>query len=69
MFSTITIATFRHAILQKVSILTERVKRNCLLQIFWAISTIDVALVDRRHRYFAEMPMSWFAASSKAMTP
>ena len=40
---------------QKVSVLIERVKINCLLQIFWAISTIDVASVERRHRSFTEI--------------
>ena len=69
MFSTIIITTFTRAIPQKVYVLTERVKINCLLQIFWAISTIDVASVERRHRYFTEIPMSWFATSSKATTP
>ena len=68
-FSTMTITTFRRAIPQKVFVLTERVRSNCLLQILWAISTIDVASTERRHRYFAEMPMSWFATSSKATTP
>ena len=69
MSSTITFTTFRRAVPQNVFVLTERVKRNSLFQILWAISARDVASVERRHRSFAEMPMSWFAASSKSMTP
>ena len=64
-----TITNFRRAIPQKVSVLTERVRSNCLLQILWTISTIDVGSVERRHRSFAEVPVSWFAVSSKAKTP
>ena len=52
-FSTMTITTFRRAIPQKVSVLTKRVRSNCLLQILWTISTIDVASIERRQRYFA----------------
>ena len=61
-FSTMTITTFRRKIAQKVSVLTKRVRSNCLLQILWTISTIDVASVERRHMSFVEMPMSWFVA-------
>ena len=68
-FSTMTITNFRHEIPQKVSVLTERVRSNSLLYILWTISTIDVASVERKHRSFAEIPMSWFAASSNAITP
>ena len=68
-FSTMTITTFRHATPQKVSILTERVRSNFLLQILYTISSSDVVSIERRHRSFAEIPMSWFAASSNAITP
>ena len=68
-FSTMTITTFRRATPQKVSVLTERVRSIFLLQILCTISSSDVVLVKRRHRSFAEIPMSWFAASSNAITP
>ena len=68
-FSTMTITTFRRATLQKVSVLIDRVRSNFLLQILYTISSSDVVSVERRHRSFAEIPMSWFAASSNAMTP
>ena len=67
-FSTMTITTFRCAILQKVSVLTERVRSNFLLQILCTISSTDVVSVERRHRTFEEIPMSWFAASSNVIT-
>ena len=67
-FSTMTITTFRCAAPHKVSVLTNRVRSNFLLQILYTISSSDV-LVERRHRSFAEIPMSWFAASSKSITP
>ena len=62
-FSTMTITTSRCTISHNVLLLTERVRSNCLLQILWTISTIDADLVERRHNPFAEIPMSWFAAS------
>ena len=68
-FSTMTITTFRRATLQKVYVLTERLRSNFLLQILCSISSSDVVSVERRHKYFAEIPMSWFAASSNAITP
>ena len=68
-FSTMTITTFRRATPQKVFFLTERVRSNFLLQILWTISSIDVVSVESRDRYFAEIPMSWLAASSKDITP
>ena len=68
-FSTMKITTFRHATPQKVSVLTERVGSNFLLQILYTISSSDVVSVERRHIYFAEIPMRWFAASSNAITP
>ena len=68
-FLTITITTFRRAFLENVFVLIERVRSNCFLQILWTISAIDVYSVSRRQRYFAEIPMIWFAASSKAITP
>ena len=68
-FSTMTITTFRHAISQKVFVLTERVRSNYLLQILWTISTIDVASIERIQRSFVEIPMILFATLSKAMTP
>ena len=68
-FSTIIITTFRRVIPQNVSIITERVRSNCFLQILWTISKIDVDSIERIHRSFVEMLMSWFAASSKAITP
>ena len=67
-FSTMTITKFRCANMQKVSILTERLRSNFLLQILCIISSNDVVSVERRHRYFVEIPMRWFAASSKAIT-
>ena len=54
-FLTMTITTFRCAIPQNVLILTERLRINCLLQILWTISTIDVDSVERRHGSFTEM--------------
>ena len=54
-FSTMTITTFRCTIAQNVLLLNERARSNCLLQILWNISTIDVDSVERRHRYFAKM--------------
>ena len=68
-FSTMTITNFRHATPQKVSILIERVRSIFLLQILCTISSSDVVSVERRHRSFAEIPMSWFASSSNAITP
>ena len=68
-FSTMEITTFRHASPQKVSVLIERVRSDFLLQILWSISSINVVSVERRDRSFAEIPMSWFATSSKAITP
>ena len=68
-FSTMTITTFKRATPQKVFVLTKRLRSNFLLQILWTISSIDVVLVERRDRYFVEIPMSWFATSSKVMTP
>ena len=68
LFSTMTITTFRPATLQKISVLNERVRSNFWLQILCTISSSDVVSVERRHRYFAEIPMSWFAASSNAIT-
>ena len=68
-FSNMTITTFRCATPQKVYVLTKIVRSNFLLQILWTISSIDVVSVERRDRSFAEIPMSWFATSSKAITP
>ena len=68
-FSTMTITTFRRATLQKVFVLTERVRSNFLLQIFCTISSSYVVSVERRQRSFEKIPMSWFAASSNAITP
>ena len=68
-FSTMTITTFRHATPQKVSVLTDIVRSNFLLQILYTISSSDVVLVERRHRSLAKNPMSWFASSSNAITP
>ena len=68
-FSTMTITTFRRATPQKVSVLTDRVRSNFLLHILYTISSSDVVSVERRHRSFAEIPMSWFVSSSNAITP
>ena len=68
-FSTMTITNFKSATLQKVFVLTERVRSNFLLQILWTISTMDIVSIERRDKYFAKIPMSWFVASSKAITP
>ena len=54
-FSTMTITTFRCAIPHNVLLLNERQRSNCLLQMFWSISTIDVDSVERRHTSFPEM--------------
>ena len=64
-FSTITITNFRRVFPENVFVLIERVRSNCFLQILWTISAIDIDSVVRRQRYFAEMPMIWFVASSK----
>ena len=68
-FSTMTITTFRRATPQKVSVLTDRVRSNFLLQILCTISSSDVVSVERRHRSFAKIQMSWFATSSNDITP
>ena len=68
-FPSMTITTFRHATPHKVFVLTETVRSNFLLQILYTISSSDVFLVERRHKSFAEIPMSWFAAASNAITP
>ena len=68
-FLTMTITTFRCATPQKVSVLTERVRSNFLLQILCTISSSDVVSIETRHKYFVEIPMSCFASSSNAITP
>ena len=54
-----TITTFKCTIPQNVLLLTERVRSNCLVQILWTISTIDVDSIERRHGSFVEMPKTF----------
>ena len=61
--------TFKNAVALKVLVLNESVKRKCREHTLWEISGSVVGSFERSHKYFAETPMSWFAASSKAMTP
>ena len=68
-FSTMTITNFRHATSQKVSVLTDIVRSNFLLQILCTISSSDVVSIERKDISYAEIPTRWFAVSSKAITP
>ena len=58
---------FNRLVAFKVSALTDKVKRYFREASSRAISFKEDGLMERRHECFADMPRSWFSASSKVV--